>query len=824
MRLHLHRATATALLFFALPATAAAPTLRVQADQRGDFVQIGNTLAQECRVTAGAPVVGTIADCGTDITDGSPDVYWLVDAGTATADVSVQPTQARTHAVLTLPAGAQVTHARLYWTATSALGVDAGIPADPEVSFHLPNGQSQQVQADGSWVETASSTFYQSTADVTAVVQAQGAGRYGVSGVSAVVLANTQTEVPFAGWNLVVFYALASEPQRNLTLFDGLYNVDTLAGAAPITLSGFKVPNGGFSARLGVSAYDGDVTLGGDSLLFNGATVFDAANPQNNFFNSTRSRLGATISQAGDLPQLTGAPGSMGGLDLDEVDVTAHVLSGDSQATVAFTTSGDGYVLGTFVLSVSTLKPDFSSSTKSVTALAPRPGEVVRPGDVLEYTITVTNTGNDEAVAAVVEDPLPAGLTFVSGSLQVSDAAGTNTLTDAAGDDRGEHVAATRLVRVRVGTGASASAGGALPVGASATVTFRAMVAKGASAPVANLAQITAAGDLGTPAFTTKTNGGDAVTLTLGTVPSPVVVTPADQALLATATPAFSGTTESGSQVEVVVEGAVLCTSAPAEASGAWQCSGAVIADGDHAATAVTVDPLGNRSAPTGFSFSTDTVAPPTPEITVPAEAALLNASPAAIVGRAEPEAVVHLTLEGAPLCDATASAKGDWSCPLAAPLEDGAHLASASAEDAAGNVSPSTERSFTLDTVAPDTLILSGPARLEPSLTARFDLDSTEAGVRFECALNTADFSACEDPVELADLAETTHLFRARAVDQAGNADPTPAEHEWTISLRRGQVRAGCGCAGAGPAAFAPLALLGLIAWLRSSSPRRPR
>src|SRR6188474_2373504 len=71
----------------------AAPTLRIQVDQRGDFVLFGNSSGFECASNAGvpAPIVGTV-DCppgqGGAITDTAPDVFWRADdpaAGQATA-------------------------------------------------------------------------------------------------------------------------------------------------------------------------------------------------------------------------------------------------------------------------------------------------------------------------------------------------------------------------------------------------------------------------------------------------------------------------------------------------------------------------------------------------------------------------------------------------------------------------------------------------------------------------------------------------------------------------------------------------------------------
>jgi hypothetical protein len=58
------------------------------------------------------------------------------------------------------------------------------------------------------------------------------------------------------------------------------------------------------------------VTSVSDALTFNGTAIGNAANPANNFFNSSRSYLGTLVSNVGDLPQLTGAAASMAGIDL----------------------------------------------------------------------------------------------------------------------------------------------------------------------------------------------------------------------------------------------------------------------------------------------------------------------------------------------------------------------------------------------------------------------------------------------------------------------------------------------------------------------------
>src|SRR5207248_9280696 len=50
------------------------------------------------------------------------------------------------------------------------------------------------------------------------------------------------------------------------------------------------------------------------------------------------------------------------------------------------------------------------------------------------------------------------------------------------------------------------------------------------------------------------------------------------------------------------------------------------------------------------------------------------------------------------------------------------------------------------------------------------------------ECDLDGAAFTSCSSPKSYAGGADGSHTFRVRAVDAAGNADPTPASYSWTV------------------------------------------
>jgi hypothetical protein len=109
---------------------------------------------------------------------------------------------------------------------------------------------------------------------------------------------------------------------------------------------------------------------------------------------------------------------------------------------------------------------------------------------------------------------------------------------------------------------------------------------------------------------------------------------------------------------------------------------------------------------------------------------------------------------------------------------------------DQAGNTdgSPATFN-WTIDTVAPDTLIGSKPPALTNSAAASFTFTGTDPGGSgigsFQCRLdstNPADWEPCTSPEDLTGLPEGPHTFEVRAIDNAGNVDQSPATHSWTI------------------------------------------
>src|SRR5207245_958638 len=60
---------------------------------------------------------------------------------------------------------------------------------------------------------------------------------------------------------------------------------------------------------------------------------------------------------------------------------------------------------------------DLTTSTKAVRNVTTG-ANVFLPGDVVEYTINLVNSGTQTATGITLTDPIPANLTFISGTAQ----------------------------------------------------------------------------------------------------------------------------------------------------------------------------------------------------------------------------------------------------------------------------------------------------------------------------------------------------------------------------------------------------------------------
>ncbi|HYH58386.1 MAG TPA: S8 family serine peptidase [Thermoleophilaceae bacterium] len=212
---------------------------------------------------------------------------------------------------------------------------------------------------------------------------------------------------------------------------------------------------------------------------------------------------------------------------------------------------------------------------------------------------------------------------------------------------------------------------------------------------------------------------------------------------------------------------------------GAWSaCAQATelsrLAGGSHTLSVRAIDQTGNTDdSPALHTWSVDATPPDTAIVSAPASTT--GASSAGFEFSAEPGARFECRLDGAA-----------WSgCGPALELTGvghGRHTLRVRAIDAAGNVDPSpAAHTWSIDLAAPDTAIVHAPAGAINSRSATFRF-SAEAGTRFECRQGDDAWSACESTLELAEITDGSHTLSVRAIDQAGNADDSPASRTWSV------------------------------------------
>jgi uncharacterized repeat protein (TIGR01451 family) len=848
----------------ATPTNNADPKLRFGGDLYGNFALIGNTLGQDCRSTTPPPLTGKMPPNGyvpgeraCSGRDTSPDFFWTLDdwtlentgattipylpPGTA-RPTPANPLHARSQAVLILPPGARVVYARLYWAATRFNSKAGDKIAAPDRTATLSRsgvaGFEKFLTADdyAFQYEPGSEYQYQSTADITDLVKAYGSGVYQVSDVQAIPFdyevspgSYLSGEYLFDAWWMVVFYEEPGANKRHLKLFDSMRVVAGNPGTT-VFLSGFHVPTYAQDAKLGVIAFEGDDPAPdiNDTFEFNGTLLSNDLNPANNFFNSTRSWTTKgtgvqtdtplsgvdkgpdgvldtlPLSRRYDRPQLTGTPGSLSGMDLDVVDVT--VAAGAKSATVKVNTSGDKFWLGGFITSITTQAPDFTNTLKSARNVTRSDG-TVRPGDIIEYTISTLNVGDDHSRDTVLTDPLPPQLEYVPGSIRLltvaaSDTATPGPRTDAKGDDTAHYDAATHTLTVYLGTGASHDKGGSLKgivrtgdVGESTSISFQMRVKPTTVGKVENQAFITAGGLLGIDPVTTPSRspaGSGPTRIEVAIVPVPIITAPANGSITNDNTPTYTGTALPGTTVTVTnASGTVLCTAKADATTGAWSCMGSTpLADDHHTATAVATDSAGNPSQPATTTFTVDTQAPAPPVITAPTSGATITHTQRPLfTGTAEVNATVIVSVDGKVIGRVVADGSGNWSFPTPEPLTDGPHTVSARAQDAAGNISSATNVPFIIATNPPDTFIIainpSEPETRSPTITFtfahapdRYDIAS------FDCSLDGRTFVTCTSAKTYTELPDGRHTFAVRARTYGGIVDPTPATYTWFIGI----------------------------------------
>lgn len=223
-----------------------------------------------------------------------------------------------------------------------------------------------------------------------------------------------------------------------------------------------------------------------------------------------------------------------------------------------------------------------------------------------------------------------------------------------------------------------------------------------------------------------------------------------------------------------------------------------VTTDGTHTIVYTATDGAGNVSASQQVALRIDTQAPGSPTLVVPSVVNIANVSAVPLSGTAEAGSTLAVkAADGAGHSvtgTATASSTGSWSLPAAnlTALNDGTITVSATAADAAGNVSPATTASLLKDTVAPAAPTLSVPAVVSSSNVSAVGVNGTaEAGSAVSLTVtdagsaHTVTASSTADGngnwtvagLNLGSLSDGQLTYSAAAEDTAGNTGATATQ-----------------------------------------------
>ncbi len=400
----------------------AAYVTRYSTIAKGAMTFTGNTLGLDKVSNQNNP--GTAGSIGTFTTTDT-----TLKVGTYPSGTTLNYLLNSSSATLVMPAGSTVLYAELIWGGSYKYGTqDVTGALNNAVTLITPISTYSVTPASASAKTLPGATnggqyYYVRSADVTAYVKSAGAGVYTVGKVPATDIAS-ENSANAAGWTLAVVYGNSALSAQNMTVFVGCELTDSTTSTLS-SVSGFCTPKiGPISARMLVTAIEGDSSITGDQMQFGPTTTTMSAisgpnNPVSNFFSSQINKDNGTLDTSGTFgtrnhPLNGSSSGARQGWDITNVDVSARMTNNQTTAYAKGTTTGDRYTIIGIGLQINIGAPVFPTNTMTVDKAT------AYVGDTLTYSVTLDNTaGTADAINTVLKSALPSGLDFVNGSVTV---------------------------------------------------------------------------------------------------------------------------------------------------------------------------------------------------------------------------------------------------------------------------------------------------------------------------------------------------------------------------------------------------------------------
>ena len=210
------------------------------------------------------------------------------------------------------------------------------------------------------------------------------------------------------------------------------------------------------------------------------------------------------------------------------------------------------------------------------------------------------------------------------------------------------------------------------------------------------------------------------------------------------------------------------------------------------------VDWSNNKSSISSLSWTVDKTLPSVSINSGPLQGTTVNNNSATFGFTSSEPSTFQCKLDGGNFGTCTGSNSQSYS-----GLSQGSHTFSVRAIDQVGNIGNAASRTWTIDTVAPETTLDPNVGPSPDSTTQDndpvFQFSSNETGATFECnltgpGLTSNTFTACNASPgtspgtftkSYTNLKDGTYTFKVRAKDQANNVDPTidDTTRSWTIN-----------------------------------------
>ncbi|MCF8409472.1 MAG: SprB repeat-containing protein, partial [Crocinitomicaceae bacterium] len=362
---------------------------------------------------------------------------------------------------LNLDICSEITWAGLYWSARIE-STTTNYAFRNQVKLKVNNGAYVNLVADNLLDVTTipgNNNFampgYFCFKNITSLVQpTNGNGRFTVANI----VSRTGSSNLFGAWTIVVVYKNSLQSMRNLTVFDGMAYVSN-GNDLDIPISGFTTPSvGPVSFELGVVAYEGDRSIQGDKLQFNGNGTFlnvpDPVRNANDFFNSTLTYNGALTPYR--IPSYNNTLGFDTGIFSPNNTTQTYLPNSATSATVRVATTQDAILPRVITSAIDIYEPDL----RATVYINDLNGAPAQPNDILEYTVVGKNIGSDQSFNTFITDTLDIRTDYIANSISYLNGPFVGTKTDASGDDQAEYDPINRVIKARVNNGATNSLGG----------------------------------------------------------------------------------------------------------------------------------------------------------------------------------------------------------------------------------------------------------------------------------------------------------------------------------------------------------------------------